>query len=68
MLIAKPIKKISYHYRFIINASFDETGNNLITVGGGTTKDSWVIAVWKLENLLLLNQESAMQIPIPESV
>lgn len=37
-------------------------------MGGGTSKDSWVIAVWKLENLLLLNQESAMQIPIPESV
>jgi len=26
------------------------------------------MAVWKIDNLLQLNQESAMQIPIPETV
>ena len=67
-LHAKPIKKISYHYRFIVNATFDSTGQHLISVGGGTSKDSWVVAVWKIENLLQLNQDSGIQIPIPESV
>ena len=67
-LSAKPIKKIAYHYRFIVNVSFDPSGTYLATVGGGTSKDSWVLALWKIENLLQLNQTSASQIPIPESV
>ena len=52
---AKPIKKIAYHYRFIVNVSFDSSGSYMVTVGGGTTKDSWVMALWKIENLLQLN-------------
>ena len=39
-----------------------------MTVGGGTSKDSWVVALWKIESLLQLNESQATQIPIPESL
>jgi hypothetical protein len=38
-----------------VNVSFDSSGSYMVTVGGGTTKDSWVMALWKIENLLQLN-------------
>lgn len=34
------------------NLAFDQTGAYLVSIGGGTTLGNWVVALWKIEDLL----------------
>lgn len=62
----RPLQCVSYHQRVLTNLEFDESGQFLATVGGGTSAGNMVVALWRVDDLLTKKEGAlANSRPVP---